>query len=176
LFGIGAKRSSLKSKRRSIVSKYCRLEGSETHETPVECLLWIYDGSTLISGGRDASVRVWDSLNNFALLETIQSHKAAVLCLAFCQDLNMLATAGRDSTIKLWDASSLGKYYLPLCNVILDVFFREKRSDDSSIKVTHHANLDSHRGDVTSLLFSPKENILFSGARDNEIKVWNLTT
>jgi len=48
-----------------------------------------------------------------------------------------------------------------------------KRADDKSIKVGLQANMDGHRGDVVSLIFDDEGDILMSGARDNDIKVWD---
>jgi WD40 repeat protein len=90
---------------------------------------------------------------------------------------NVLASAGRDSSIKLWDVSTLGiQRVLINYGDIKDITFRDKRVDDSSIKVSQYANFDGHRGDVTSLEFSTDGKILFSGARDNEIKVWDVVS
>ena len=105
-------------------------------------------------------MKVWDVSSNFKLMETIHGHKAPLLTFNFCKDKNLLASAGRDSTIKLWNVLSLQQNW------------RGKRNDDQSIRVQLFKNLDGHRGDVTSLLFNKKGSVLFSGARDNEIKVY----
>lgn len=140
-------------------------DDQNSHEGAIECLTWLYDGSSLLSGSRDTNIKVWDATDGkYSPLETINGHKATVLCFSFCQNDNLLATAGRDSTIKLWDVSTL------------DISFREKRLDDGAIKVIQHSNLDGHRGDVTTLIFSKDGKTLYSGARDNEIKVWDVTT
>ena len=93
------------------------------------------------------------------MLETIHGHKAPLLTFDYCQEKNLLASAGRDSTIKIWNVLSLQQSW------------KVKRNNDQSIRVQLHKNLDGHRGDVTSLLFNKNGSVLFSGARDNEIKV-----
>ena len=32
----------------------------EAHEGQVTCLLWLYDGSILATGGRDNTIKLWD--------------------------------------------------------------------------------------------------------------------
>src|SRR5690606_31870096 len=40
--------------------------------------LWNSDGNKLISGSRDAHIRVWDANQNFALMESIPAHHFAI--------------------------------------------------------------------------------------------------
>eukprot|EP01133_Synstelium_polycarpum_P007208 gene7208-8372_t len=136
----------------------------DAHESKVECLHWLFDGVTLVSGSKDSNIKAWDALNGFKLLETLNGHKAPVLCFSYSPLTKQLASAGRDSSIKLWDASTL------------DLSHRAKRADDSSIKTALTTSFDGHRGDVTSLVFTKDGSQLFSGARDNEIKLWNVAT
>lgn len=56
----------------------------------------------------------------------------------------------------------------------LDPLMRAKREDDQAIKCQLQATLDGHRGDIVSLLFTARGTRLFSGARDNEIKLWDI--
>eukprot|EP00708_Paratrimastix_pyriformis_P002092 GAFH01000831.1.p1 GENE.GAFH01000831.1~~GAFH01000831.1.p1 ORF type:complete len:897 (-),score=295.41 GAFH01000831.1:8-2365(-) len=134
----------------------------DAHEGPIEVLLWMYGGTALISGSKDSTVRVWDVLEDYRMLETITGHKAPVLCLAWSEKTNMLASAGRDSAIKIWDTRTLA----PSC--------RAQRRADKSIVCLQVTQLDGHRGDVTALLWSRDGITLFSGARDNMIKVWDV--
>eukprot|EP00753_Platysulcus_tardus_P020405 PLAT8027.1.p2 GENE.PLAT8027.1~~PLAT8027.1.p2 ORF type:complete len:756 (+),score=425.52 PLAT8027.1:37-2304(+) len=136
--------------------------GDDAHEGDVECLEWAFDGTTLLSGGKDTNVKIWDSNSDFRLLETLFGHKAAVLSVRFNAATTSLVTAGRDSTIKVWDAHTL------------DLSFREQRADDRGVTCKLTANLDGHSGDVCTLTFNNAGTVLFSGARDNTIKVWDV--
>lgn len=133
------------------------------HESDVEVLVWAYGGTCLLSGSKDSNIKVWDVQNGFKELETIFGHKATVLALTINETRHTLASAGRDSTIKLWDISSL------------QPGMRARRSDDSGVRVNLLGNMDGHRGDVTSLAWSLTSPVmLYSGARDNTIKAWNV--
>jgi len=132
----------------------------EFHSSDVLCFTWACDGTSLLTGSKDSDVKVWDVQNNYALLETIVGHKASVLSIVVHPETKMIATAGRDSTIKIWDGKTL------------DVSFRAKRADDSGIKCALLHNLDGHRGDIVTLTWAAPF-VLYSGARDNTIKVWD---
>ncbi|KAF2076924.1 hypothetical protein CYY_001762 [Polysphondylium violaceum] len=144
-----------------IIKKMISHIDPDAHDARIECLYWLYEGTSLVSGSKDSNIKVWDSLRKFELIETITGHKAPVTCFNFAPQLNILASAGRDQSIKIWDVSTLKPE------------FRSKREDDSSIKVSLDRTFDGHRGDVISLIFNKDGSLLFSGARDNEIKIWS---
>jgi len=145
-----------------IIKKMVSHIDPDAHDAKVECLFWLYEGTSLVSGSKDSNIKVWDSLRKFELIETITGHKAPVTCFNFSTTMNILASAGRDQSIKIWDVSTLKPE------------LRSKREDDSSIKVSLERTLDGHRGDVISLVFNKDGSLLFSGARDNEIKIWSI--
>jgi WD40 repeat protein len=134
------------------------------HDGDVECMTWAYDGGCLITGGKDASVKVWDTAAAapaaWRLLETVSGHKAPVLAVEFCPAVQRFASAGRDASIKLWDASTLA----------LD--HRAKRADDGGIVVTLLGTCESH-GDVICLLWAPDGSHIVSGSRDNGVRIWS---
>ena len=135
---------------------------AEGHESDVETFAWAY-GCILITGGRDSNIKCWNGLQNFKEMETIFGHKAAVLAIAVQESKHTMATAGRDSTIKVWDIAALQPE------------MHEKREDDSGVRCILTSNLDGHRGDVTSLAWGKvNPDILYSGARDNTIKMWDV--
>lgn len=136
------------------------------HEGEVECVAWAEDGACLLSGGKDAAVRVWDTSGapaSWRLLETITGHKAAVLAIEYCPAVRKFATAGRDASIKVFDATSLA----------LD--WRARRAEDSAIVCSLLGTCESH-GDVVCLCWAPDGSHLLSGSRDNAIRVWSVTT
>lgn len=134
------------------------------HDGPVECLCWVFGGSMLISGGKDSTFKVWDAERQFRLVESNDDHKASVLAAVFSEAACLLATTGRDSQIKVWDATNLGPSW------------RARRTEDTTIRLPLKLNLEGHRGDVTSIGFAQSGKTLFSGARDNAIKVWDLAS
>ena len=61
------------------------------------------DGTSLVSGGQDGTVRLWEVATQevFAL----EGHTGGVSTVAFCPDGRLLASGG-DHTVRLWDAAT----------------------------------------------------------------------
>ncbi len=77
------------------------LNGHSRHVLSVAALA---GGKILVSGGADASVRVWD-IESGKLLRTLGNHTSAVRALAVRptgEGLPMIASAGADKTVRLW--------------------------------------------------------------------------
>lgn len=80
-----------------------KLEG---HSNSVFTVLFVNNGKYLISGGRDAMLRVWEVASG-KLLDSIAAHLSTINHLIALPELKLIATAGRDKSIKLWDAQTL---------------------------------------------------------------------
>lgn len=147
-------------------SATCVKEINETtdpsaNEGEVTCLCWLYNGTILATGGRDSTIRLWDVSGNFRYLETISAHKSSVNTMVFCEAHDYLVTAGRDSSINLWSTISLSPENL------------YKRLDNQGMVCPLIASMDGHLGDVSILTISEDGEYIFSGARDNSIRVWS---
>lgn len=77
------------------------------HELAANCVCWHPEGKYLLSGGRDAHLKIWDPAKNFELVQDIPAHNYAIYSIAFSPDGKLFATASRDKTVKIWDAESL---------------------------------------------------------------------
>jgi WD40 repeat protein len=75
------------------------------HQFSANAVRYHPNGLTLLSGGKDAYLRVWDRQHSFAELAAIPAHNFAIYQIAFQPEGKLFATASRDKTIKLWDAS-----------------------------------------------------------------------
>jgi WD repeat-containing protein 61 len=78
----------------------------KAHNLSANCVAWSPDGKYLISGGRDAYLRVWQVEKQFELLTAIPAHNYALYKIAFSPDGKLFATASRDKTIKIWDSEN----------------------------------------------------------------------
>ncbi len=63
------------------------------------------DGKTLVTGGRDGLVKLWDVAAG-RRLHTLKRHPSWVETLAVSADGRMVASAGQDSVIRLWNAAT----------------------------------------------------------------------
>lgn len=43
----------------NLIILYSETTFKDAHEGHVECLAWLYDGSILLSGGKDSTVKIW---------------------------------------------------------------------------------------------------------------------
>lgn len=62
-----------------------------------------HDGSTLVSAGRDGTVRVWSTNSGKPNGAPMTGHDGVVQCLSLHRDGRWLATGGADGTIRVWD-------------------------------------------------------------------------
>jgi len=119
--------------------------GGQAHE-----IVFTPDGSTLISGSFDRTIRLWDT-RNWALLDTLEGHKGCVSSLAISPDGLTLASGEVKSgaTIRLWDIARRKQKHVM------------RGTDDDQT--------------VTSLAFSADGSMLLSGCY-RASKLWNVVT
>lgn len=76
------------------------------HDNSVFAVKYSPDGHYLLSGGRDAHLKIWDTENDFQLVNSQPAHWFTINDIAFRPDNQWFATASRDKTIKIWDAQT----------------------------------------------------------------------
>jgi dipeptidyl aminopeptidase/acylaminoacyl peptidase len=114
----------------------------------VTLLAFSPDGGTLISGGRDKTIRIWD-LNSSKEKRVFARHSSFFENLALSPDRKILATgAWGDNTVRLWDIEA-----------------------EKEIRL-----LGKHADWVTSVAFSPDGKVLASGATDRIVRLWDVAT
>jgi WD40 repeat protein len=79
-----------------------RLQG---HQGTIHAVTFAPDGYTLLSGGADGTIRIWDAALGREKTH-FEAHQGAVLCLALHPNGRVLATGGADGCLKLWDLHS----------------------------------------------------------------------
>jgi WD40 repeat protein len=117
------------------------------HPGPVWSLACGIGGNTLVSGGDDHSVRVWQAANG-TIVTNLTSHTAMTTRTVFSPDGSMIASAGNDGFLRLWSPQTGA----PLTNA-----------------------LAAHTNQISALAFSPDATFLVSagGCLDNDISVWS---
>ncbi|MBO3753008.1 WD40 repeat domain-containing protein [Streptosporangiaceae bacterium NEAU-GS5] len=71
------------------------------------------DGSRIASGGRDNTVRLWNTATRSQIGKPLRGHDQPVSIVVFSPSGKLLASGGTDGTVHLWDAFSgraLGKH------------------------------------------------------------------
>jgi len=121
------------------------------HANSVFTVYYTESGEVLMSGGRDAHLKGWHAMDNYAPLNDIVAHMYAINNIAYRPDQKYFATASMDKTLKIWDAE---QYKL--------------------LKVIDHARHGGHRTSVNKLLWSGDNRYLFSGSDDRSVLAWDL--
>ncbi|KAI8075704.1 WD40-repeat-containing domain protein [Thamnidium elegans] len=88
---------------------------SYTHEGPVLCVDWSKDGTSIVSGGADKAVRMYNV--NTGQTTQVGAHDEPIKAAKFLDgQSNILATGSWDKTVKYWDLRSpqpIGTVALP---------------------------------------------------------------
>ena len=117
----------------------------EGHEGAVYCLCLSPDGTALLSGGRDTSIRLWELRGSGAELHRLQGHDGPVAAAAFSPDGARAVTASANS-VRLWDVDK---------GVLL------KKLDRTS------------RGTVRGVAFLPDGKRVFFHTSTGDLLIWN---
>jgi WD40 repeat protein len=133
----------------------------KAHTNSVFTLKYSPDENYLLSGGRDAMLKVWDVKEDFNNITSVPAHLYTLNDIAFHPTNRALfATASRDKTIKIW-------YFEP--------HNAELTMGVTLLKVLDTVRYGSHINSVNSLLWSPFNNQLLSASDDRSIIVWEIT-
>ncbi|MHC4177321.1 MAG: protein kinase domain-containing protein [Planctomycetota bacterium] len=76
------------------------------HEGQVRAVAFTPDGSRILAGGSDGTVRLWEAATGQPVGSPLK-HKAPVTALAVSPDGSRIVAACEDGTVRLWNASKL---------------------------------------------------------------------
>lgn len=125
-----------------------KLEG---HGNSVFVTSFTPDETLLISGARDAHLKVWDVKNQYQLSQDIAAHYFAINDIRFHPEGKYFATCSLDKSIKLW-----------------------RTADFQLLKVIDKSRHAGHGTSVNKLLWTAPEGILLSASDDRSISAWDL--
>lgn len=121
------------------------------HTNSVFTVAYSTDYRCLLTGGRDAHLKVWSVNDGYRLQQDIVAHMFAINHIAFSPAGQWFATASMDKSIKVWDAQS---YRL--------------------VKVVDRARHAGHGTSINRLLWDTQSNRLLSASDDRTIAVWEI--
>jgi WD repeat-containing protein 61 len=120
------------------------------HTNSVFALSFSPDEKTLVSAGRDAQMKFWES-ENYTLSENIVAHMYAINFLSFKEDGKYLVTCSMDKSIKVWDAVN---YKL--------------------MKVIDKARNAGHGTSINKVFWSTYSSQVISVSDDRTISIWQI--
>ena len=82
------------------------LQQLKGHDDCVQSVAFSPDGSRIVSGSYDKTIRVWDASTGIEMLPPLRGHDDYVRSVAFSPDGSKIVSGSFDKTIRVWDAST----------------------------------------------------------------------
>ncbi len=117
------------------------------HQNWVCSVAFSPDGTRLVSGSADRTIRLWD-VSTGECLETLSGHGHGVWSVAFSPDGTRLISGSADRTLRLWEVST-----------------------GEALQI-----LKGHEHGVWSVAFSPDGQLIASGSADQTVRLWDVST
>lgn len=121
------------------------------HSNSVFTVKYTPDGRYLLSGSRDAHLKVWDVSRNYQQVHDIVAHLYTINHIEFSPDNKHFVTCSMDKSIKVWD-------------------YEEFRL----LKVIDKARHAGHRTSVNKLAWTSFSNQLVSASDDRTLSIWEI--
>lgn len=162
---------------------------SEEHEGSIYTLAFSPDGKTLVSGGADKQIAIWD-VHTKSFKRFLDNPIDTINALAFHpQKNNLLASGGRDNKILLWDldkktSSKLGKHSgVSISAIAFNSDGQYLASGDRKgniylwdvqLQVLKYGLTETDGKSITALAFHPtQKNLLVSADTNGTMLLWN---
>ncbi len=160
------------------------LKGHSSHSMsgvmmPYLSVSYSLDGSHIVSGGSDGTIRVWNADGGQPLLSLL-GHSLMVWKLAYSPDGSRMASGSSDGTVRVWDVYS-GRHLFCLTTEQWEIDWSSSLhySPDGERLVSRTKGTvrvwDAHSGNLLEVLTSVPENLAASVA-DSQTLSWLATT
>ncbi len=146
------------------------------------------DGTKIVSGGSDCTVRVWDIKTGLQIGASLTGHTGWVKSVAFSPDGTKIVSGSLDGTIRIWDVETgrqIGEPLTGLIGWVESVAFSHDgkkivggggntiRIWDSKTGRQIGESLTKCTSEVRSVSFSPNSTKIVGGCEDGTIRIWD---
>ncbi|EDR01988.1 uncharacterized protein LACBIDRAFT_310142 [Laccaria bicolor S238N-H82] len=165
---------------------------AQLHQAQVTDVAFSPDGTRIVSGSSDGTVRISDAETGSLVGEPWRGHDCQVWSVAFSPDGTRIVSGSGDETVRIWDAktgSPVGKPLEGHDGEVKSVAFSPdgillvSGSVDKTVRIWHVETgrpvgkpLEGHDGEVKSVAFSPDGTRVVSGSDDWTIRIWDAKT
>ena len=162
------------------------------HRSMVYCVAYSPDGSRVVSGSADNTLRLWDAVTGASIGGPMNGHTGPVYSVAFSPDGNRVVSGSADNTLRLWDGltgASIGEPMNGHTKSVWSVAFSPdgtrvvSGSYDNTLRLWDAVTgasiggpMNGHTESVNSVTFSPDGNRVVSGSEDNTLRLWDSVT
>jgi WD40 repeat protein len=119
----------------------------EGHSERVNSVVFSPNGTKIVSGSADKTIRVWSVMTQASIGEPLNGHTDVIRSVAFTQDGAFIVSGSYDKTIRVWDI----KTGIEACEP-----------------------LRGHISPVTSVACSPDGVHIVSGSSDQTVRLWDI--
>jgi WD40 repeat protein len=123
----------------------------QAHTNSVFTVRYAPNGQVLLSGSRDARLKIWDVAAAYSQAGEVVAHLYAINHLDFSPDSKHFVTCSMDKSLKVWN-------------------FEELRL----LKVIDRARHAGHGTSVNKVLWTAHHNQIVSASDDRTLSVWNI--
>jgi WD40 repeat protein len=160
------------------------------HTGKVGSVAWSHDGSKILSGSHDKTIKIWDGITG-QLLNTFEGPSGKVYSVSWNHDSSKILSGSGDGTIRVWDVTTceLLQTMKNGCSPINSVSWNYdcskivSASDDGRLRTWDGATgkvlkrfLSLHSDIVSCVSWNHDGSKLLSGSADTTINLWDVLT
>jgi WD40 repeat protein len=159
------------------------------HTDAVTSVTVSLDGSAIISGSFDSTMRVWRPTLTSVMVQTYTGHASTVRSVAISPDGELVATASYDNDVRVWNVNtgSLVRRLTGHTDHVMSVAFNNdgtrivSASKDKTVKLWNVANWGMVRTftgsteAVNSAIFSNDREFIIGGGEDKAVRIWRIS-